>query len=427
MSHYTWYPNGFQKNHDQQQNGLMLPKPPKLKRKFYRQPWFICFITAIITASLCLGGFCIILAAKGGISSEDHAVGKDKTAVDTAEDITQSRNFFNQLKDRDSKTELNGPAIYEKVHSSIVSIETKGSSGGFLNRTITLGSGSGIILSTDGYIVTNNHVIQNATAVTVTLSTGKIYDATLVAKDTQTDLAVIKIKESNLPAADLGDSDKILVGDKAYAIGNPLGKNLYSSFTGGYISGLNRSLDTDNGENGKFIQTDTAINPGNSGGALVNAYGQVIGINTSKYSGSDVEGIGFAIPINEAKKVVDELISKGYVSGRPLMGLVNPQSISDAEKEYYDLADSGVYITGLTKFGAAEKAGIKVGDIITKLDGKRVKTVEELNQIKDQHKAGDTVTVTINRGGKEMEKTLKMAEEKPELTQVPKANDNTNQ
>ncbi len=419
MSHYTWYPKDGGQNKPPQ-TGLMLPKPPKLKPKFYYRAWFLCLVTAFITAALCLGGFYVLLTYTNiGRHGDANLPKQDSSAVDTPESVKNSRSFFEELENREGKTELTGPAIYEKVHSSIVSIETKGNSGGFLNRTVTLGSGSGIILSADGYIVTNNHVIQNATEVTVTLSTGKIYDATLVAKDTQTDLAVIRIQAKDLPAADLGDSDKILVGDKAYAIGNPLGKNLYSSFTGGYISGLNRNLDTTNSESGKFIQTDTAINPGNSGGALVNIYGQVIGINTSKYSGSDVEGIGFAIPINEAKSVIDDLMKNGYVTGRPLMGLVNPQSISDAEKAYYDLADSGVYVTGLTKFGAAEKAGIKVGDIITKADGKRVKTVEELNAIKDKHKAGDTITVTINRNGKEMEKSLKLAEEKPELTEIP--------
>ena len=394
----------------------MLPKP-KRKRTFYKKNWFLCIVTAVLTAALCTSGFALIIMRSDWVNKPS---GKAGAGVDTASDISQTQAFFKKINDRKDKEELNGPAIYEKVHSSIVSIETKGTSGGFLNNSVTVGSGSGIVLSKDGYIVTNNHVIQEATEVTVTLSTGKTYTAKTVAKDAETDLAVIKIDATDLPEATLGDSDKLLVGDKAYAIGNPLGKNLYSSFTGGFVSGLNRSLDID-GESGNFIQTDTAINPGNSGGALVNAFGEVVGINTIKYSGENVEGIGFAIPINDAKQVVDELIKKGYVSGRPLVGLVDPKSISKAEKEYYDLSDYGVYVTNVSSSGGAEKAGIKVGDIITYFDGTRIKTVEELNSLKDKHKAGDTIDVTVNRDGKEIPLKLTLTEDKPDATGIQKA------
>jgi len=402
----------------------MLPKP-KRKRTFYKKNWFVCIMTAVLTAALCMSGFALIITRADWIRGTSN---KSNAGVDTAADISQTQAFFKHINDRKDKEELSGPAIYEKIHSSIVSIETKGTSGGFLNSSVTVGSGSGIILSKDGYIVTNNHVIADATEVTVTLSTGKVYNAKPVAKDTETDLAVIKIDATDLPAATLGDSDNLLVGDKAYAIGNPLGKNLYSSFTGGFVSGLNRSLNID-GESGNFIQTDTAINPGNSGGALVNSYGEVVGINTIKYSGENVEGIGFAIPINDAKLVVDELIKKGYVSGRPLVGLIDPKTISQAEKEYYDLSDSGIYITSLASNGGAEKAGLKVGDVITYFDGARVKTVEELNTLKDKHKAGDTVDVTINRDGKVLQKKLTLTEDKPDVTasqQTPNMNKSGN-
>ncbi len=397
MNNYVWYPDDYQKNtrQDEEPKSLMIPQPKKTR--FYKKNWFACIVSSLLTAALCLGGFSLVVYQTDWLdpSSPSTAQGS-QTPEDITSGVDQSQLFFQQIADRADRQELSGNAIYEKVHVSIVGIETKGQANSFLNQTVALGSGSGIIISSDGYIVTNNHVIDNATEVTVTLSDGTEYEAKLVATDSETDIAVIKIEATGLPEATLGDSDAVLVGDRAFALGNPLGLDLSSSFTGGYISGVNRKLDIE-GEDSNFIQTDAAINPGNSGGALVNAYGEVIGINTVKYSGESVEGIGFAIPINEAKEITDQLLNQGYVS-RPSIG-ITISTVTDAIKEYYGFADTGVYIASVETFSGAQRAGLQPGDIITHVNGTRVNTIEELEEIKDQYSVGDVLTLTVNRDG----------------------------
>ena len=281
-------------------------------------------------------------------------------------------------------------------------------------------SGSGIIISEDGYILTNNHVvdsksdstyydISDATSVKVTLSSGdkKTYDAKIVGKDSQTDLAVLKIDAKNLVKAEFADSDSVKIGEFTMAVGNPLA--LGTTITCGVVSATNREVD--DGEGNKFtcIQTDAAINSGNSGGALVNSKGQVIGINTLKVSSTGVEGIGFAIPINSTISVAEELKAYSKVR-RPYIGIDGRNLTEDVAKVHNLVV--GVYVSSVEQFSSAEKAGIKIGDVITAIDGKEVKTMDELNEIKNTHKIGDKVSLKIYRDGKYQDIQLTLGESK---------------
>ena len=264
------------------------------------------------------------------------------------------------------------------------------------------GSGSGVIITTSGYIVTNQHVIDNATEISVILNSGEEYSAKLVGQDTKTDIAVLKIDtDKELTAATLGDSSAVEVGDLAVAIGNPLGQEFAGTTTQGIISAVNRTMTIEN-RTYNLLQTDAAINSGNSGGALINKYGEVIGINSVKLSQAGVEGLGFAIAISEVKPIIDDLISNGYVKGRPLVG------ITVAETRY------GLFVSGVSEGTGAEAAGLKEGDMISKVDGQAVKSSEELNKIRDTKKPGDTLKFTIMRDGELKDVDVKLSESKDE-------------
>lgn len=301
--------------------------------------------------------------------------------------------------------------IAQKVGPTVVGVNTKTKQMSIFGRMQeSEGSGSGIILTSDGYIVTNNHVIDGADEITVVLSDGKSYKATLTGADSRTDLAVLKVDGNNLPYATLGNSSELQVGELAVAIGNPLGEELAGTVTGGYISALNRSIMVDD-KKFNLIQTDAAINPGNSGGALVNNYGEVIGINSVKMSSEGVEGIGFAIPIDEAKPIIEDLKTSGYVTGRPVIGIAG-RDVTEQDSKYYNIP-VGIYVYQVSKYSAAEQAGIQAGDVITKFNGEEVKTSDELNDKKEKFKVGDTVTLTIVRNGETKSVDVKLTEEKP--------------
>ena len=270
-------------------------------------------------------------------------------------------------------------------------------------------AGSGFIISADGYIVTNNHVIADAQAITVTLDNGDIYKANLVGTDPTNDVAVLKIDGTDLPTVTLGDSADLQVGELAVAIGNPLGE-LSGTVTVGVISALDRAITID-GQLFNLLQTDAAINAGNSGGALFNSFGEVIAINTAKNSGTGVEGLGFAIPINDAKPIIESLIQFGYIQGRPKIG-VYTQDITEQMAQYYKLS-KGVYIVEVEKGSAADQAGLVKGDIITAANGKEILTTEALNELKQSLKPGDTMALTIMRDGKEMSIDLILQEDVP--------------
>ena len=283
--------------------------------------------------------------------------------------------------------------IYRRCIGSVVSIVTVTPSG--------KASGTGIIMSEDGYVITNHHVIESAQAVSVLTSDNQEYAASVVGSDETSDLAVLKVEAEGLQAAEFGDSSVLQVGDSVAAIGDPLGTALRGTMTDGIISAINRDL-TVNDRTMSLIQTNAALNNGNSGGPLINCYGQVIGINTMKMSNfyslsTTVEGIGFAIPIDTAKPIIDELIEKGYVSGRPAIG-IDGETLPATYRIYYRLPQ-GIYVTRVYRNSDAAAKGVSEGDIITAINGVSVTTMEQLNRVKNQFTAGQTITLTIYRGG----------------------------
>lgn len=287
----------------------------------------------------------------------------------------------------------------KKVGPAVVGITNKAVARDWFNRQVEIdkGTGSGVIFKSDGYIVTNNHVIEGARDITVALADGRTFDATLVGTDPFSDLAVIKIDATDLPTAEFGNSDDIMIGEPAIAIGNPLGLEFQGSVTAGVISALNRTLNI--GDNRlKLLQTDAAINPGNSGGALVNADGQVIGINSAKLAATGVEGIGFAIPINTAKPIIDELINKGHVT-YPYLGVGVLDKQTAAQAGYKLNVDAGIIVMQVELGSPADVAGIRQRDLILKIDGKETNTVGDLRSIIAEHKIGDKITITISRNG----------------------------
>ena len=284
-------------------------------------------------------------------------------------------------------------------------------------------TGSGIIISEDGYILTNNHVVSSSTSssnsnssyyqvseaskLTVTLFNDDTeYEAKIVGKDEQTDLAVIKIEKTGLSKAEFADSDSIKVGEFAMAVGNPIG--MQSSVTCGIVSAVNREVTDSDGKQYTLIQTDAAINSGNSGGALVNSEGKVIGINTLKLSGTGIEGMGFAIPINSTTDITSQLIQYSKVK-RPYIGITGIDLNEETAKTYNSV--TGVYVKSVEDFSSGEKAGIKAGDVIIEADGSKVSTMDDLNKIKNSHKIGDEMNVKVNRNGQEKELTLTLGEQ----------------
>ncbi len=301
--------------------------------------------------------------------------------------------------------------IAKRVGPSVVGISCKVVTKTYFGQQTSESIGSGIIIKNDGYIVTNYHVIEGASTITVKLTSGNQYTATVIGGDEKTDIAVIKINANEeLKAAIIGDSDSIEVGELAVAIGNPLANELFGTVTAGVISGVNRTMTVGQREM-NLIQTDAAISPGNSGGALINKYGEVIGINSVKLVDDAAEGLGFAIPMNEAVPIVQDLTTYGYVKGRPMIGV----SVVEITKEiaYYNNlpAESGLYIMSVTEGSGAYKAGLTRGDIIIKFDGTPVTTSTEMNKIRDKHKAGDRVTVTFLRNGQQKNVSITLTED----------------
>ncbi len=311
-------------------------------------------------------------------------------------------------------TQVENPvvAIADVAGKSVVEVTVRSVSNTVFGGTSTSDSeGSGIIYTADGYIVTNYHVIENAISnqsiskVYVTLpNSDEEIEASIIGADSVTDIAVIKIQKEGLSAATFDDSNNLKVGELVVAIGNPLGRELAGSITVGYVSALNRTL-TSNGRTYKLLQTDAAINPGNSGGALVSSSGKVIGINTVKIGATDVEGIGFAILSNIAKPIVEELIKNGKIV-RPYIG-ISGISLDDNMAKRYNLV-KGVYVAKIESSSAAYNSGIKVGDVIVKIDDKEITTIEELNEIKNSKNVGDTVKITVYRDGKNIEINVKL-------------------
>lgn len=284
--------------------------------------------------------------------------------------------------------------LYIDCAPGIVSIEASPEGGG-------LYTGSGIILSSDGYILTNQHVIAETVTAEVILSDGTRYDAQLVGEDHKTDLAVLKIEASGLPAAEFGDSGELIVGDSVTAIGSPLGSELSGTMTTGIISGINRNMDM-SGRNMTLLQHTAAINSGSSGGALINCCGQVIGVTNMKlvasYSTAPVEGLSFAIPSSTVKTVVDSIVTNGKVVGRPGLG-ITVGAVTDAMREKFDYP-AGLYVSGITENSDAASKDLREGDILLEVNGEPVRVSDDLLRIRDEHAVGDTLEFTVWREGK---------------------------
>ena len=297
----------------------------------------------------------------------------------------------------------------KKVSPAVVGITTKVYNRDMFNRKVLVGEGvgSGVIFDKAGYIVTNNHVVGTAKTVIVSLADGQSTEGTVVGRDARTDLAVVKINMDNLPVAEFGDSDSLQVGEPAIAIGNPLGLEFQGPVTVGVISSLNRTIGAE-GQSMKLIQTDAAINPGNSGGALVDADGKVIGINSAKISQEGVEGLGFAIPINAARPILQDLITNGKVV-RPYLGLYGLDQ-QMAARFGMQLNAQGIYVYRVVPGGPLDQAGLQHGDVIVKLDGTDVKDFASLQSVMDKHKVGDSVTVDYTRNGMNREATIVLQE-----------------
>jgi serine protease Do len=345
--------------------------------------------------------FILIALFSGGVSGSYVA---NRIASQTYNYSNTSQNSGSGGSDAASAEKASITAINEvaeNVGPAVVGIVISGNTSSPL--TSDSFSGSGIIFDSNGYIVTNNHVIEGATTISVKLSSGKSLEAKVVGADTRSDLAVIKVDAVNLPVAVLGDSADVKVGDLAIAIGNPLGEEFAGTVTAGIISALNRTIQYE-GSVYKVLQTDAAINPGNSGGALCNSAGEVIGINSLKIGSSEnAEGLGFAISINEAKGIIDSLMSTGKVM-RPYLGIYGATVVAGNNSV------EGVYVKEVVAGSGAAAAGIKPTDIITELDGQKVTEFENISVILDKHKVGDVVSCIIQRAGKTITVNIALSE-----------------
>lgn len=373
------------------------------------------FISGVVGCSIVIGTCFGIPSIKSKI------LGNTSNISNSGNNSTQSNGYVKEI----SLSNYSDTAVYaaNKILPSIVGINieyTINTNSFFGKSTSTANaSGSGIIISEDGYILTNNHVVSSssesnsyyqiseAKKVTVTLFNDETeYEAKIIGKDEQTDLAVIKIEKNGLTAAEFADSDSVKVGEFVMAVGNPV--NMTSTVTDGIISAVNRKITDSDGKTFTCIQTNAAINSGNSGGALVNSDGKVIGINTLKLSGTGIEGIGFAIPINSTTDITSQLIQYSKVK-RPYIG-ISGIDLDEATAKKYNLV-IGIYVRTVEEFSAAEKAGLKIGDVIIEAEGKSITKMDELNEIKNSHQIGDELKIKVNRDGNEKELTVKLGEQ----------------
>ena len=376
-------------------------KPVSLTRKSLALLIALC---VVVSALFGFGGSYLANALNGGHS------GSSKTA-------SVSKNGY-KLEDA-TGSKMTVQEVTNKTKDSVVEIKTESvSADAWMQQYVTEGAGSGVVMTADGYIMTNNHVIDGASKITVTTSDDKEYEAKLVGTDSITDIAVLKISAKNLTPATYGNSDQLAVGDMAVAIGNPLGE-LGGTVSAGIISALDRELAID-GKTMTLLQTDASINPGNSGGGLFNGDGQLIGIVVAKSSGSNVEGLGFAIPINKAADVAQQLMDKGYVSDQPSTGMSYAESsqgngaaqfFGNSQDSQSQSSSAAVYIQEVTGTNA-KKSGFQSGDLVYAVDGTRITSFNTLSSIVTSHKVGDKLTYTIVRGNQTKEIKLTLEEKK---------------
>lgn len=309
-------------------------------------------------------------------------------------------------------TTLTATQIYNRNVNCVVGIASETTYMNIFGQySRSASSGTGFFIREDGYILTNHHVIENGSTYTVTCYDGTQYPATVVGYEEENDIAVLKIEANDMPTVTFGDSDNLLVGEDILTIGNPLGELTYT-MTKGIVSALDRMLNMDEGVSIDMFQIDAAVNSGNSGGPAFNMYGQVIGVVSAKYASEAIEGLGFCIPINDALEIAEDLIRYGYVTGKPSMDIA-AQTVTQNMAYRYGLV-VGVYLNDVEEGGAADKAGLKAGDVIVKMDGVKITQLSELDAVKKSFAAGDTVSVVVFRDGEYLEMSLTFSEVTPE-------------
>ena len=367
---------------------------PVKKQGFFRRTWVK--VTALVLACAVVGG----AAGYGGAALAGGSTSGGKTTINESDRTATAV----QIKKVDGKTKMQPAEVYASTVNSTVSINCSSQSTNIFGQTTqSASSGSGFIISEDGYIVTNYHVINGASSVKVTLYNGNTYDATVIGGDSDYDVAVLKINAAGLTPVTLGNSADVNVGDSVLAIGNPLGE-LTFSMSGGYVSSCNRAINVD-GTPFNMIQVDCSINPGNSGGPLMNLYGEVVGIVSAKYSSyadTTVEGLGFAIPINDVQSIISDIMENGSVTDKAYMAITAGTMTQQMAAQYKINATEGVFVYSVEDGGAGDKAGLKLGDVITKLNDTQITSMEDLSAAKKGFKAGDTVTLTVLRDGQEI-------------------------
>ena len=346
---------------------------------------------------------CAVISAACGFGGAILAQNGSRTGKTTVQQSNRTATTVN-VKKVDGQTLMSPAEVYASTVNSVVSINCSAvSTNIFGQQTESASSGSGFIYTADGYIVTNQHVIANASSINVTLYNGDTYPATLVGSDSDYDVAVLKIDAKDLPAVTLGNSTDVNVGDNVMAIGNPLGE-LTFSMSSGIVSCVNRAINVE-GTPFNMIQVDASINPGNSGGPLMNLYGEVVGIVSAKYSSyadTTVEGLGFAIPINDVQSIISDIMENGSVTDKAYMAITAGTMTQQMAAQYKINATEGVFVYSVEDGGAGDKAGLKLGDVITKLNDTQITSMEDLSAAKKGFKAGDTVTLTVLRDGQEI-------------------------
>ena len=371
------------------------PESPKKRGFFHRTA---VKVTALILACAVAGG----LAGWGGAAIAGSSTSRTAIQQSSRQPVSV------QVKNVDGQTKMEPAEVYASVVNSAVSINCSATSTNiFGQQTQTASSGSGFVITEDGYVVTNYHVVSGASSVEVTLYNGDTYDATVIGGDSDYDVAVLKINASGLQPVTLGESADVNVGDTVLAIGNPLGE-LTFSMSQGIVSSCDRAINVD-GTPFNMIQVDCSINPGNSGGPLVNLYGEVVGIVSAKYStysSTTVEGLGFAIPISDVRSIITDIMENGAVTDKAYMAITAGTMNEQMAAQFNIDVTEGVFVYSVVEGGAGDKAGLRLGDVITKMNDKTLTSRQDLSAAMKGYRAGDTVTLTVYRGGQYIEVEL---------------------
>lgn len=353
-------------------------------------------IVALALVCALVGGF-----IGAGVSGATTKVNKTSVQVSDRE-VAQV-----QTVKVDGKTQMSMSEVYASNVNSVVSINVSATTNYFGQTVQTAASGTGFFITEDGYILTNHHVISDASSVKVTLYNGETYDAKVIGSDEDYDIAVLKIDVTGATPVVLGDSSKVAIGESVAAVGNPLGE-LTFSMSEGIVSCVNRAINVD-GTPFNMIQVDCSINPGNSGGPLVNLYGEVVGIVSAKYSSyssTTVEGLGFAIPISDVRSIITDIMENGAVTDKAYMAITAGTMNEQMAAQFNIDVTEGVFVYSVVKGGAGEKAGLRLGDVITKMGDKTLTSRQDLSAAMKGYRAGDTVTLTVYRGGQYIEVEL---------------------